>query len=96
MAFNIKRRFDHNDFFNYLSDDACVGTSDFYRKKFNNKLPNYYYDFFEMKARHEINEDTKLLLVKVALEEKKQLDDKILKEFDERNNLNLDVINEQQ
>jgi NCAIR mutase (PurE)-related protein len=92
MAFNIKKRFDTNDIRNYISDSEYIGTADYYKCKFGNKLPEYYYDYFEVMARKEhddnIKENVKNLMKKEQLELNKKIDD----ELNERLNTNVEEL----
>ncbi len=101
MAFNIKKRFDRNDIRNYISDSDYVGTADFYKCKYDNKLPEYYYDYFEIMARKEHDDCIKETVKNLIRKEQMELNKKIDNEFNERlnsineiKNLNLNNTNE--
>ena len=38
---DFKKKFDYNDINNFLPDNKTIGTSDYYRNKFRDGLPDY-------------------------------------------------------
>ena len=86
MAFDLKKRFDHSDINSFLPDSKTVGTFDFYRTKFQNKFPDYYYELFEVLSRPEYNEEDCKELVTRIREEEQRRNNQIIDEYNERLN----------
>jgi predicted ThiF/HesA family dinucleotide-utilizing enzyme len=100
---DFKKRFNYDDKNIFLFDGKTVATEDFYRKKYNNKLPDYYYKYMEALARPEFNEQDIKKIKEQIIDFKKEYVRKIDLEFkqatliniDNDDNNNLNINNEQ-
>jgi hypothetical protein len=54
---DFKKKFDYDDRNNFLPDNKTIGRSDFFRNKFNDKLPSYICDILEIKSRIEFDDE---------------------------------------
>ena len=48
---NFKKSFNYEDINNFLPDNLTIGSSEYYREKFHNSLPEYMCDILEIKTR---------------------------------------------
>ena len=82
---NFKKKFDHEDINIYLPDNKTIGTSEFFKNKYN-KLPDYICDMLEVKSRVEFEEKSELEFINMIIEKKRLEDEKIITEFNDRQN----------
>jgi len=90
---NFKKKFDHEDINIYLPDNKTIGTSEFFKNKYN-KLPDYICDMLEVKTRIEFEEKSEHEFINMIKEKKKLENEKLIKEFEERENLITPLKNE--
>ena len=81
---NFKRKIDYADITNFLPDNYLVGTTDFWRNKFNNKLPDRYYNILEVKSMVEFTKEEEEKEMEHLKELLKKDYDAMIKEFEER------------
>ena len=81
---NFKRKIDYADITNFLPDNYLVGTADFWRNKFNNKLPDRYYNILEVKSMIEFTKEEEEKEMEHLKELLKKDYDAMIKEFEER------------
>ena len=82
---DFKKRFDHNDINNYLPDNETIGKSEYFKNKFGEKVDDYICQILEVSTRKEFNdEDENKRLIEQIKEEKRQYDEKLMKEYEER------------
>lgn len=81
---DFKKTFDYSDINNFLPDNTTVGTSDFYRNKFQNKFPDHYYDIFEVMSRSEYSENETIQLIENVRNEMRAENKKIIDEWNQR------------
>lgn len=74
----FKKKFDHDDLYNYLSDNHTIGTWAFYKKKFDDKFSDNQYKYFEIISRKEHDDEDSLIkeIILDELTEQKNLIDK--------------------
>lgn len=82
--FNIKKKNDHNDISLYLPDNLTVATSEFFRKKHGNRLPEHLYQIMEAASRKEYDDEDIQVIKELALKEKMEFDNKLMREYAER------------
>ena len=91
---NLNKRFDYNDPKNFMMDNYTMGTSDYYKAKFHDKLPFEVCEELELKSRKEYDEDDLKEFYKRVQQYKQDQHYKIMKEFLDRENEGLDEIND--
>lgn len=85
---DFKKKFDYEDINNFLPDNETVGRSDYFRNKFNDKLPSHICDILEIKSRSEFNNEIQNKeLINMIKEAQRESDKKLLEEYEERNKI---------
>lgn len=84
MNFKGEKKFDYNDITNFLPDNFTIGTSDFYKTKFNDKLPDYYCDILEILSRVEYDETETTQRINIIKNEVKEYNQRLMNELNER------------
>jgi len=84
MNFKGEKKFDYKDITNFLPDNYTVGTSDFYKTKFNDKLPDHYCDILEILSRVEYDETETTQRINILKLEIKESNNRLLNELNER------------
>jgi hypothetical protein len=74
----FKKKFNHDDLYNYLPDNHTIGTAQFFKDKFHGKIDDLTCRYFEVKSRKECD-DTDLFEI---LEEYKKEQNAIINEYD--------------
>jgi DNA-directed RNA polymerase beta' subunit len=97
----FKKKFDHSDITNFLSDNKTVGTFDFYNKKFKNIMPEHISKICSVQALID-DEEEKKKKIKEILDEKEEFNHKLLNEYlvrsldtNEENDLNEKITKEE-
>ena len=83
---NFKKKFDYSDTNNFLPDNVTIGTAEYYKEKFHGKLPDYYYEMFEMHAKPQYDTIDIEEMNEMIKKYKRDIHEKVLKEFWEREN----------
>jgi hypothetical protein len=100
MAFIVKKQIDKENIFRFLPDNYTVGTEEYYRNKFGDKFPDEIYKYLEAISRKEYTEEDIKFVVEQINEAKKNYENQLLSEFEERSlenkitveNLNIETI----
>ena len=82
--FKNAKKIDYNDIYNFLPDNATIGTSDFYRRKYEDKLPEPYYKYMESCARVEYTEEDKENSLALMREQMEAYNNALLAEYASR------------
>ena len=82
---DFKKKINYDDINNYLPDNKTLATSEYFQNKFVG-LPSYICDILEVKSRVEYNEKSEIEFINVIKENKKKHDEKLMKEFEDREN----------
>lgn len=80
----FKKKFDYNDISNFQMDNKEKAAIDFFNKRFSNKFPEY---VVELINNDEKDEQQKEINKQEILKRKKEYEEKLLKEFEERQNI---------
>ena len=81
---NFNKKFDYEDPKNFMMDNITMGTIDYYKNKFSDKLPLEVCEELELKTRVEYDQDDIEEFNNRLMEYKKERHNQILKEFLER------------
>ena len=84
---DFKKRFDYSNINNFLSDNETVGRAEYYRNKFNNKLPDYCYDLMEIQSKPEYDEVDVEEIIEYIKEYKSSMHKTIIAAFEEAKNM---------
>lgn len=88
---NFNKKFNYDDTTNFIMDNNTIGTSDYYKQKFYDKLPYELCQELEIKSRIEYDDDDlKEFYIRVQ-QYKQEQHHKIMKEFLDRENEGLEI-----
>ncbi len=76
----FKKKFDYNDLYNFLPDNYTIGTYQFYKLKFQDKLDDCRLRYLEAISRKEFNEND----LATILEDYKKQQNAIISEYNLR------------
>jgi len=82
---NFKKKFDYDDINIFLPDNKTIATTDYFKNKYKG-MPDYICEMLEVKSRVEYNEKSELEFINMIKEKKRLEDEKLIKEFDDRQN----------
>ncbi len=77
-------KINYEDINNFLPDNKTIGNSEYYQKKYPG-LPSYVYDILEVKSRIEYKDNTDAL-ISIIKEKHKEDNNKLIQEWEEKNN----------
>ena len=83
-SFYRQSKFDYNDLSNFIPDNFVLGTEQFYKKKFGDKLPDAYYRYLQKSIRPEYDEQDKLNAINDIRKEQVIINNKLMNEYLER------------
>jgi len=83
------KKFDQADMELYKSSNQTVGNANFFKNKIP-RLPEHYYDILEASSRREYTEEDQKEVIKRAMQEKKDYENKLMAEYQERENVVID------
>ena len=69
---DFKKKFDYNDINNFLPDNMTVGRSEYFKNKFNDKLPSHVCEMLEVKSRIEFDDEKQNEDIIQLIKEKKR------------------------
>ena len=81
---DLKRRIDTNNINSFLPDNLTIGTSEYYKNKFNGTMPDYICEYLEVKSREEYNDEKEIEQIIEEIKKKEREENlKIIQEYDE-------------
>ena len=79
----ITKRIDTNNLDNFKPCNRTIGNASFFKGKIG-RLPDYYYDVLEATARVEYSDEDRQNAIDMALQQKKDLQNKLIEEMFDR------------
>ena len=79
----ITKRIDTNNLDNFKPCNRTIGNASFFKGKIG-RLPEYYYDVLEARSRIEYSDEDRQNAIEVALQQKKDLQNKLIEEMLDR------------
>jgi hypothetical protein len=79
----VTKKFDTNNIDNFKPCNQTIGNASFFKGKIS-KLPDYYYDVLEARSRIEYSDEDRQIAIDRALQEKKQIQQKLIDELLDR------------
>jgi len=83
----IQKQEASNNLFRFLPDNKTIGTEEYYRLKYGDKLPDEVYKLLEIMSREEYNDDDLKLAMKMINTAKLNYQNQLLAELHERSEL---------
>ena len=89
---DFKNRLNHSDVNQFLSDSQTLCREDYFRNKFNDKLPEYMYYALEVFTRLEYDNVDEQEVIECINDFKLEYHNKLMLELNERQNIKPDVV----